>query len=192
MTPSLHQLGAPGPKGPAGPAGPAGQNVSKNKKPSFLVTYRTRQLCKVLQKIVCLSCVKKLSASSQGKPGAAGTLGPVGPKGERGERVSCFFSHLLAPYNKKLRDLAFFVCVIFFFQGPSGYPGERGIRGEPVSPLSLRGGRAITLLFTAHDSGPSYSSHFLTGSPRSKGRAWREGFAGKEVPSNDAHILHML
>lgn len=66
----------------------------------------------------------------------------MGPKGERGERVSeHFFSHLSTPKNKTLRDFGVFR--VLLFQGSLGYPGERGIRGEPVGHLRPQGYGAI-------------------------------------------------
>lgn len=87
---------------------------------------------------------------------------------------------------------------LLLFQGPSGYPGERGIRGEPVSYLRVLT-HFLSLLW--HCLLPvilpkkkltNLIPQFILGGPRSKGRTWREGFTGKKVPSDDAHVLWFL
>lgn len=62
-------------------------------------------------------------------------LGPVGPKGERGERVSPLSVGLYSLHSCLHPKTELSVTYILIFQGPLGYPGERGFRGEPVSHL---------------------------------------------------------
>lgn len=121
--------GPPGPKGPAGPPGPPGQTVSC----CLASLFRTVWLIAVQ---IYLCHFEFLFWLKTGETWSSWNTGPCGAKGgtwresEYTQSLVIFSSLFQSTcLNKTLWDMS------LVFQGPLGYPGERGFRGEPVSHL---------------------------------------------------------
>lgn len=137
---------------------------------------------------LCLSPVKTFWIFT-GETWSRWHTGPCGAEGRtRRKSEWTFFSHLSTPKNKTLRDVGSFVLL---FQGSLGYPGERGIRGEPVGHLRPQGYGAIAQVhvwfyYCSRQHWLSYSNNSFQGSPGAKGEPGEKGLPVRK------HLLMML